>query len=88
VDRYGRVDTRRMNAEDHEIAKYLVMIDYIRFGRIKMVEIQRLAQACHPSTHWVELTHRGWEMAHNARRSRAERNLMNKALRTGCGEDG
>lgn len=70
VDQGGKVEARRMNAQDFECISHLADAGLIRFERIGA----RRALSMHGHyTHWVELTPDGWEKAHELRRDRAQR---------------
>lgn len=68
VDFNGRVDLRRLNDADVQIAECWNENGFIGFGRV-----------CHKDhnsqgRHWVELTEDAWSLAHQERRARHKRN--------------
>jgi len=68
VDYGGKIDARRMNSIDFEIAKEWDSTGFVRFGRIYSGHIQKL-----PSNvfdHWVVLSEAAWTEAHRERRAR------------------
>lgn len=67
VDLSGRVDARRLNSDDFEIAGRWSGTDFIGFGRIKSADHNSQGQ------HWVELSDEAWELAHQERRARNAR---------------
>ncbi len=78
VDNNGLVDTRHMNDADVDIAKEWDKIGYIRFGRLKVAEMQRLGPERDPpdydgSTHYVRLSVAAWVDAHAERHARSLR---------------
>lgn len=80
VDQYGRVEGRRINAEEIAIAKKWTKEKFVWFGRLRMSAIQKLREF--PSkkvyTHWVRLSKESWEMAHKLRRERSDRMLSSQ----------
>lgn len=73
VDGSGLIDPRNMNSDDFKIAERWNREGFIKFGRLKMREIEALPQGRPPLTHYVRFTLRAWEAAHRERRARAER---------------
>src|SRR3972149_3347597 len=72
VDYGGRVDVRRMNQVDIEIAKRWNAEGFIRFGRIAARHITT------DGTHWCILSEEAWTLAHKERRARQERLWLKK----------
>lgn len=68
VDYGGKVDVRRLNGSDMEIAKNWNEIGFIRFGRIAADDIQKYSQCLF--SHWCVLSEFAWADAHAERRAR------------------
>jgi len=68
VDLGGRVDMRRLNEDDIQIAKCWAENGFVGFGRIVIKDHNG------QGTNWVELTDDAWSLAHQERRARQERN--------------
>jgi len=77
VDQYGRVEVRRMNAEELEIIKHWREEKFIWFGRLKMKAIEGLRGGPHGKiyTHWVRFSDEAWKIAGKLRRERSHRML-------------
>lgn len=67
VDLNGRVDARRMNEADFEIAESWNESGFVKFGRIVTENHNR------QGAHWCELSEEAWAIAHKERRDKAER---------------
>ena len=67
VDLAGRVDVRRMNQGDMEIAKRWNAEGFVRFGRIASKYHNR------QGAHWIELRDDAWALAHEERKARNAR---------------
>lgn len=76
VDFTGRVDARRMSDVDYNIARRWHDSGFIRFGRIVSADHNPQGQ------HWCELSDEAWELAHEERRARFERNCPPRYERT------
>jgi hypothetical protein len=72
VDYGGVVNTKRMNAEDLQIAERWNKEGVIRFGRIVLRHVTS------QGTHWCKLSEEAWKLAHAERRARAERMWGNR----------
>lgn len=64
VDYGGKIDGRRINDIDYDIAKQWNETGFIRFGRIYSGDI------AHSFTHWCVLSEDAWTEAHRERRAR------------------
>jgi hypothetical protein len=64
VDYGGKIDARRMNGIDFEIAKRWNEEGFVRFGRIYSGDI------AHNFDHWCVLSEAAWTEAHRERRAR------------------
>lgn len=64
VDYGGKIDSRRMNGTDFEIAKEWDSTGFVRFGRIAAHDI------AHNFDHWSVLSEEAWTEAHQERRAR------------------
>lgn len=75
VDRYGGVESIRMNREDFDIADRWNESGFVRFGRIysKDIRDQRSMGSQEKLSHWCELSDDAWRLAHEERRARFER---------------
>lgn len=67
VDQAGRIDVRRINNADFEIAQRWSAEGFVGFGRILSSDISG------PMTHWCHLSEDAWRLVHLERRLRAER---------------
>lgn len=67
VDNRGKIDPRRLNDDDIEILKEWEDYKFIKFGRVKTVDIKD--HCCS----WIILSDKAWEVAHDERKARAER---------------
>ena len=67
VDHGGKVESVRMNEEDHAIARRWTVEGFIIFRRIKFKEIRGTR------THTAALSEPAWEAAHRLRRERVAR---------------
>ena len=72
VDYCGRVDIRRMNTEDMEIAKRWNEEKFIQFGRIVIRHHNS------DGTHWCILSEEAWILAHLERKERHKRLWLKK----------
>lgn len=68
VDDASKVDTRRMNDKDFQIAKKFSEEKLITFKRIKFEFLKN------NKTHVVTLSDNAWELVHKLRKERAEKN--------------
>lgn len=66
VDYGGKIDGRRMNQEDFDIARRWNESGFIKFGRIAHSDIS------YNFTNWCVLSEDAWKIAHEKRRARAE----------------
>lgn len=73
VDAYAKIDQRRMNDIDREIAEDWNKKGFIKYGRVKASEIARSTSKC---THFVILSDAAWALAHQERRNRANRTII------------
>ena len=71
VDYGGKIDARRMNAEDFALAKQWSEDGFVAFGRIAADDIFRGSR--NVWDHWVVLSESAWELARQERRARNER---------------
>jgi hypothetical protein len=78
VDKAGRVESRRMNDEEHSWCKLMSEEKFIEFGRIVIKDHNR------DGDHWVRFTTEAWELAHRLRRERADRILLREPYRRTC----
>lgn len=76
VDDYGRVDARKINAEEMKIMDKWKKDGYIDYGRIKFKDIR----ASKPL--WVVLSDDAWRDVHILREERAKRMWKNKKFST------
>lgn len=67
VDFTGRVDARRMNQIDEEIAQRWNKEGFLEYGRIAFKDHNS------QGSKWVEFTEETWTLAHQERRARFER---------------
>ena len=75
VNQTGRIDSRKMNANDFTIAKKWNESKFVKFGRISFKDIMR------NFTNWCELSDEAWELAHKERKARHERMAAKRAYR-------
>ncbi len=68
VDYGGKIDLRRMNEIDMDIAKTWNENGFVRFGRIAARDIQKLPSNVFSS--WCVLSEDAWTEAHRERRAR------------------
>lgn len=68
VDYGGKIDVRRMNDIDMDIAKQWNNSGFVRFGRIAACDIQKLPSNIF--SHWCILSEAAWIEAHKERRAR------------------
>lgn len=73
VDHGGKIYSPSMNALDRMCARRWATDGFIEFGRIPVRKIT--SHRCH----WARLSDAAWEIVHQLRRERAERNLYPKA---------
>ena len=76
VDYGGKIQSVRMNADDHTIATRWKDVGFIQFGRIAFKDIDN-STGNYPRTHWVVLSEEAWRLAHEERRVRCQR-IMEK----------
>lgn len=76
VDLSGRVDNRRQNDDDRAINDRWVAEGFIRYGRVCAADINS------QGAHWVRLSENAMELAHEARKARAERTWGKRAYLT------
>jgi len=67
VDQGGRVDSRRMNKEDFDLAKKWADSGFVEFGRVVHADIFRSL------SHWCQLSEEAWKLAHEERIARSKR---------------
>ena len=72
VDYGGKVENRRMNADDFSQVEAWKAEGLIRFGRLFSGEANNRKRV-YLGTHWVLFTDKAWELAHRFRRERAAR---------------
>ena len=77
VDYGGKIDVRRMNEIDMELAKEWNSTGFVHFGRIAARDIQKLPSNIF--SHWCVLSEEAWIEAHRERRVRNVR--VEKTLR-------
>ena len=68
VDYGGKIDSRRMNEIDFDIAKRWNESGFVRFGRIYSGDVIRVSSNIFD--HWVVLSDDAWTEAHRERRAR------------------
>lgn len=68
VDYGGKIDARRMNNDDFQIAKRWNEEGFVRFGRIASGDIKSYGQT--QFDHWCVLSEHAWDLAHEERRAR------------------
>jgi len=66
VDHGGKVDIKRMNKEDIDIALKWNKEGFVKFGRIRFHSIRE-------RYHWCELSEEAWELAQAERRAKCKR---------------
>lgn len=71
TDYGGKIDARRMNNTDFDIAKRWNDEGFARFGRIAASDIKSYGKT--QFDHWCVLSDHAWELAHEERRARFER---------------
>lgn len=71
TDYGGKIDARRMNSRDFEIAKQWNDEGFVRFGRIYSGDIKSYGKT--QFDHWCVLSDNAWEQAHRERRARFQR---------------
>lgn len=76
VDHAGCVDTRRMNAKDHEVARGWDAARFVLFGRISSENVSDRGAM------WCKLSDDAWAAAHRERQTRAERLWGQRSWRT------
>lgn len=76
VDRGGRVEIARMNAEDLAIAKRWNEENFIQFGRISSKDLARSV-----GNHWCFLSEEAWRLAAEERKARALRKWSSRQWR-------
>ncbi len=70
TDQRGLIHVRHMNTDDFTIAKEWHEEGFVKFGRMKMKDMDRLHT---PKSHWIILSDEAWVLAHQERRARAKR---------------
>ncbi len=76
VDHGGRVDTRRMNEAEMDIANRWNAEGFLEFGRIVYAD-------CTPhGSHWVRLSDDAWQKVHAERKARARRVWAKRTFQT------
>jgi hypothetical protein len=81
VDQGGKIDCRRMNAEDHLIAEQWRAEGFIEFGRLKMSAGTKEFNGKFPQlTHYVKLSDKAWTVIAQERKERAQRNYFKEKL--------
>lgn len=74
VDYGGLLQGARMNADDHTIVKRWNESGFVMYGRISSQDINSPAAGGQfPCTHWVVLSDKAWNLAHEERRARQQR---------------
>ena len=81
VDEYGRVEGRRMNAEELVIITQWVTEGFVEFGRLSMKAIKKLRGGGKIYTYWIRFSKSAWKMAHEFRHQRSDRMLNDNKLR-------
>lgn len=71
VNNGGLVIGARMNEDDFNLVEQWKNNGFIQFGRIAMADIPTDTRT--PHDHWVVLSEKAWQMAHQFRIARAER---------------
>jgi hypothetical protein len=71
TDYGGKIDARRMNDIDFDIAKRWNKEGFVRFGRVAARDIKSYGRT--RFDHWCVLSENAWEQAHRERRARFER---------------
>jgi hypothetical protein len=77
VDHAGKLDPRRMNTEDFEIAKIWNESGFIEFGRVRFSDI-----GTEHRSYYVFLTEEAMKLAHEERAARAKRMQENRQWQT------
>lgn len=75
VDFGGKVDSLKMNAEDHETAEKWASAGFVGYGRFYSKDVK---MSC---SYWVELSEEAWKLAHEERKARAARGLERREWR-------
>lgn len=75
VDSYGRVDGRRINKEEVDVAQKWTNEDFVKFGRLSMKTIDSSRGDAHRYTHYIRFSNEAWEITHQLRRERSGRML-------------
>lgn len=76
VDQSGRLDPRKMNEVDHALLKRWNASGFLKSGRLKSSEIERLHRCGITVSHWVELSEEAWKAAQDERRARSKRSPL------------
>lgn len=76
VDHGCRVDTRRMNEADMDLARRWDEYGFIRFGRIAFCDVTS------SGSYWVELSDKAWEAAAALRAARGKRRWEVRTFKT------
>lgn len=76
VDNSGRIDMRRMNKYDREIAEKWNSEGFARFGRIAAEYLTD------QGTHWCHLSDEAWRLVHAERKARAAHTWENRRWQT------
>jgi hypothetical protein len=80
VDYWGKVDIRHMNEDDMNIAERWNKEGFIKFGRICFKD--RKPAGGRNSTHWVILSEKAMNAAHDERKARAVRTWNKRDWKT------
>ena len=80
VDYWGKVDIRHMNEDDMNIAERWNKEGFIKFGRICYKDIK--PAGIRVSTHWVNLSEKAMNAAHDERKARAVRTWKKREWKT------
>lgn len=76
VDRTGKIEDRRMNDDDREIAKRWHKEGFINYGRICAANLTP------EGSHWCHLSDEAWRLAGEARKARADRTWSKRTWQT------
>lgn len=71
TDYAGKLDARRMNAEDFKLLSAWKASGFVLSGRIAFQDVKTHGQ--HTFDHWAVLSEEAWTLAHAERRARCER---------------
>ncbi len=74
VDQHGRMDARRLNADDFAILDRWKSEGFIEYGRVCSADHRKnVAVGAGDGTLWARLSGPAWIIAHDERKARAER---------------